>query len=88
MLHLIVLGLILMSVTPVLTGYLKQFWDKNPMWSNLAPLSYSVIGWVVDSLVVGIIPWSSGGLEILIVALGGASMGKWGRDAFKYMKAA
>ncbi len=86
--HLIVLGLILMSVTPALTAYLKRFWDKNPLWSNLAPIAYSAIGWIVDSLVVGIVPWSSNGWEILIVALGGAGMGKWGRDAFKYMKAA
>lgn len=86
--HLIILGLVLTPLTPILTSYLKRFWDKNPMWSNIAPMSYAVIAWMVDALVIGTVPWSGEGRVILITALGAVATGKWGRDALKYLKAA
>jgi hypothetical protein len=83
-LNLIVTGALLTALTPILIGALKDFWGGNPLTSALAPFALTLLGWLADALLNGLVPWSPDGLTILVAALTGSLTGAKGRDIAKH----
>ena len=90
-LNLILLGSILMIVTPFITAQVKTWLKKTSITDEMrklvtafSPVVYSGIAWIIDTLLIGINPFNSEGLTVFLITLTGSLVGAKGRDILKY----
>lgn len=80
----IILGLILVALTPIIIAAVKKYAVNNKILSALMPLILTSVVWVGDTLIAGIGLGSDAALEGLVILLAGSLAGAKGRDIFKH----
>ena len=72
---LMILALVVALLTPPLTELVKKYATKNKIVLALSPGIYGVITWLLDTLVLGISPFSDQGMAILYALVGAGAIG-------------
>jgi hypothetical protein len=82
----ILLGLILVALTPIITAAVKKYAINNKALSAVMPLILTAVVWLGDALLTGINPFSDPGMmDGLLVLLAGSLSGAKVRDVYKHL---